>query len=126
MPAWLPSSACCKARSKKHHGGLQGFRLSFVLLLTSQDQRDLHVLLQVPIMLYKEAMQGVRKHLIRHMYDGTAHMSFVSEATANQATGQVSATNDRFEHLTCFAGGMFILGEEGDRLGKRQPCGLCM
>lgn len=66
---------------------------------------------QVPLMLYKEAMKGVRKHLVRHIYDGRDEMSFVSEATADQATGVVFPANDRFEHLTCFAGGMFVLGE---------------
>jgi hypothetical protein len=67
-----------------------------------------HVL-QVPLQLYKEAMVGVRKYLLRHIYDGTAHMSFVSEAHSNG--NSVGPTNDRFEHLTCFAGGMFLLGE---------------
>eukprot|EP00878_Enallax_costatus_P037919 GHUV01043020.1.p1 GENE.GHUV01043020.1~~GHUV01043020.1.p1 ORF type:complete len:120 (+),score=6.58 GHUV01043020.1:156-515(+) len=62
-------------------------------------------------MLYKEAMKGVRKHLVRHIYDGTDEMSFVSEATADIHFGTVSAANDRFEHLTCFAGGMFVLGK---------------
>lgn len=66
--------------------------------------------LQVPVMLYKDAMQGVRTHLIRHIYDGTSDMSFVSEAKADLHSGQVSAANDKFEHLTCFAGGMFVLG----------------
>jgi hypothetical protein len=66
--------------------------------------------LQVPLQLYKESMVGVRKYLLRHIYDGVANMSFVSEA---RGTGsfQISETNDRFEHLTCFAGGMFLLGE---------------
>jgi hypothetical protein len=68
--------------------------------------------LQVPLQLYKEAMVGVRKFLLRHIYDGTAHMSFVSEARGNSYT-DISGTNDRFEHLTCFAGGMFLLGELG-------------
>ena len=62
-------------------------------------------------MLYKEAMKGVRKHLVRHIYDGTNEMSFVSEAHADIHTGMVSAVSDRFEHLTCFAGGMLVLGE---------------
>jgi Glycosyl hydrolase family 47 len=65
---------------------------------------------QVPLELYRQAMRGVRRHLVRHFWDGTADASFVSEATANQNTGQVEPTNDRFEHLTCFAGGMFLLG----------------
>ena len=56
-------------------------------------------------------MQGVRKHLVRHISDGTAEMSFVSEATVSQASGVINPTNDRFEHLTCFAGGMLVLGE---------------
>ncbi|WIA16245.1 hypothetical protein OEZ85_012956 [Tetradesmus obliquus] len=64
---------------------------------------------EVPLQLYKEAMVGVRKFLLRHIYDGTAHMSFVSEARGN-SYNDISATNDRFEHLTCFAGGMFLLG----------------
>jgi hypothetical protein len=69
------------------------------------------IMLQVPLNLYKSSMQGVRKHLVRHIYDGTAEMSFVSEATVNQGSGVIGPTNDRFEHLTCFAGGMFVLGE---------------
>lgn len=62
-------------------------------------------------MLYKAAMHGMRRHLVRHVFDGTAEMSFVSEAAANKADGTVAATTDRFEHLTCFAGGMLVLGE---------------
>lgn len=62
-------------------------------------------------MLYKEAMKGVREHLLRHIYDGTDNMTFVSETTADPHTGVVLAANDRFEHLTCFAGGMFVLGK---------------
>lgn len=56
-------------------------------------------------------MAGTRKHLVRHAYDGTAELSFVSEASV-QSTGVISGTNDRFEHLTCFAGGMFVLGNQ--------------
>jgi hypothetical protein len=56
-------------------------------------------------------MVGVRKYLIRHIYDGTANMSIVSEAQGNSWSGDIGDTNDRFEHLTCFAGGMFVLGE---------------
>jgi hypothetical protein len=66
--------------------------------------------LQVPLQLYKESMVGVRKYLLRHIFDGVANMSFVSEARG-EGEGHVSATNDHFEHLTCFAGGMFLLGE---------------
>eukprot|EP00775_Hariotina_reticulata_P013796 gene13796-13917_t len=66
---------------------------------------------QVPLQLYKEAMVGVRKYLIRHIFDGTANMSIVSEAQGNSWAGTIGDTNDRFEHLTCFAGGMFVLGK---------------
>ncbi|WIA40463.1 hypothetical protein OEZ86_013819 [Tetradesmus obliquus] len=66
---------------------------------------------QLPLELYNSSMQGVRKHLVRHIWDGTAEMSFVSEATVSQASGVINPTNDRFEHLTCFAGGMFVLGK---------------
>ncbi|KAF6255992.1 glycoside hydrolase [Scenedesmus sp. NREL 46B-D3] len=64
---------------------------------------------EVPLQLYKESMVGVRKHLLRHIFDGTSNMSFVSEARGI-SPNDISATNDRFEHLTCFAGGMFLLG----------------
>lgn len=67
--------------------------------------------LQEPLNLYRAAMSGIRKHLVRHVYDGTADMSFVSEATINKGSGVIGPANDRFEHLTCFAGGMFVLGE---------------
>lgn len=78
--------------------------------ITSTMMCAVRAVLQVPLQLYKEAMVGVRKFLLRHIYDGTAHMSFVSEARGN-SYNDISATNDRFEHLTCFAGGMFLLGE---------------
>jgi hypothetical protein len=78
--------------------------------------------LQVPLQLYKESMVGVRKYLLRHIFDGVANMSFVSEARGVGGF-QISATNDRFEHLTCFAGGMFLLGECGQvGCGSVQQC----
>lgn len=67
--------------------------------------------LQVPLQLYKESMGGVRKYLVRHVWDGTADASIVSEARADVNSGVIYDTNNRFEHLTCFAGGMFVLGE---------------
>jgi hypothetical protein len=66
---------------------------------------------QVPRLLYEESMKGVRKYLVRHVWDGAADMSIVTEARADTNTGMIFDTNNRFEHLTCFAGGMFILGE---------------
>lgn len=53
----------------------------------------------------------MRKYLVRHIYDGHAEGSMVSEARADQGSGAIGDTNNRFEHLTCFAGGMFVLGE---------------
>jgi hypothetical protein len=58
-------------------------------------------------------MAGMRKYLVRDVFDGRADMSIVSEATGNVATGTIGHTNDRFEHLTCFVGGMLVLGEWG-------------
>lgn len=54
------------------------------------------------------------RYLVRDFSDGAADMSFVSEAMADFNTGRVQNANDHFEHLTCFVGGMLILGE---RLG---------
>jgi hypothetical protein len=51
------------------------------------------------------------RYLVRDFWDGTADMSFVSEAMGDFNLGTVQATNDHFEHLTCFVGGMLILGE---------------
>lgn len=68
---------------------------------------------QVPLQLYIESMKGVRKYLVRHVWDGTAEGSIVSEARADMQSGVIGDTNNRFEHLTCFAGGMFVLGEDG-------------
>lgn len=67
-------------------------------------------LLQVPLELYKSSMNGVRKYLVRHVWDGQEESSIVSEAKADTNSGVIGDTNNRFEHLTCFAGGMFILG----------------
>jgi hypothetical protein len=67
-------------------------------------------LVQVPRLLYEESMKGVRKYLVRHVWDGDADMSIVTEARADMNSGVVFDTNNRFEHLTCFAGGMFVLG----------------
>ncbi|KIY95119.1 hypothetical protein MNEG_12846 [Monoraphidium neglectum] len=61
----------------------------------------LRLLLLLPPLLY----------LVRDFWDGTADMSFVSEAMGDFNLGTVQATNDHFEHLTCFVGGMLILGE---------------
>jgi hypothetical protein len=67
--------------------------------------------LQVPLELYKSSMNGVRKYLVRHIWDGQEESSIVSEAKADTNSGVIGDTNNRFEHLTCFAGGMFILGK---------------
>lgn len=56
-------------------------------------------------------MAGVRKYLVRHVWDGQEESSIVSEAKADIMRGTIGDTNNRFEHLTCFAGGMFVLGE---------------
>lgn len=53
------------------------------------------------------------------MFDGNANMSVVSEATADFRSGAVGDTNDRFEHLTCFVGGMLLLGRWGGVGGGR-------
>lgn len=65
---------------------------------------------QVPLELYKSSMAGVRKYLVRHVWDGQEESSIVSEAKADIMRGTIGDTSNRFEHLTCFAGGMFILG----------------
>lgn len=65
---------------------------------------------QVPLELYKSSMAGVRKYLVRHVWDGQEEASIVSEAKADIMRGTIGDTSNRFEHLTCFAGGMFILG----------------
>lgn len=65
---------------------------------------------QVPRKLYEDSMKGVRQYLVRHVWDGDADMSIVTEAHADVNTGVIFETNNRFEHLTCFAGGMFVLG----------------
>jgi hypothetical protein len=70
-------------------------------------------MLQVPLELYKSSMNGVRKYLVRHVWDGHEESSIVSEARADTNSGVIGDTNNRFEHLTCFAGGMFVLGECG-------------
>ena len=64
-------------------------------------------------MLYKDAVRGMRKHLVRHHFDGEYEAAFVSEAYGRRV-GElrlVDETNDNFEHLTCFVGGMLVLGE---------------
>lgn len=48
---------------------------------------------------------------MRDFTDGTAEMSFVSEANGDFNSHTVQNTNDHFEHLTCFVGGMLVLGE---------------
>jgi len=45
------------------------------------------------------------------MSDGVADMSFVSEAMGDFNRKIVQNVNDHFEHLTCFVGGMLLLGE---------------
>lgn len=47
--------------------------------------------------------------------DGSAVMSIVSESSANFDSNWVPNTNDHFEHLTCFVGGLLVLGA---RLGE--------
>lgn len=69
------------------------------------------LLLQVPLELYKSSMKGVRKYLVRHVWDGHEESSIVSEARADPNSGNIGETTNRFEHLTCFAGGMFVLGK---------------
>jgi hypothetical protein len=69
------------------------------------------LLLQVPLELYKSSMSGVRKYLVRHVWDGQEESSIVSEAKADVLRNTIGETSNRFEHLTCFAGGMFVLGE---------------
>ncbi|KAI8462830.1 MAG: glycoside hydrolase [Monoraphidium minutum] len=66
---------------------------------------------EVPLRLYVDAMKGMRKYLVRDFSDGAADMSFVSEAMGDFNAGSVQATNDHFEHLTCFVGGMLVLGK---------------
>lgn len=39
-----------------------------------------------------------------------AALAYVSEAQADMATKEVNPVNGRFEHLTCFVGGMLVLG----------------
>jgi hypothetical protein len=97
------------------------------------------LLLQVPLELYKSSMRGVRKYLVRHVWDGHADASVVSEARLDQNSGVIYDTNNRFEHLTCFAGGMFVLGGYARAYGRdhirawlhmlrarvRQRCSCC-
>ncbi len=54
------------------------------------------------------------RYLVRDITDGTAEMSFVSEAMGDFNRGTVQNVNDHFEHLTCFVGGMLLLGEPAD------------
>lgn len=51
------------------------------------------------------------RHLVRHFTDGATDMAFVSEAQADLASKRIDGVNDRFEHLTCFVGGMLVLGK---------------
>lgn len=52
---------------------------------------------------------------------GALRVSFVSEATADAGSGAVRATNDHFEHLTCFVGGLLVLGAAAKTSGGG-PC----
>ena len=54
---------------------------------------------------------NARRYLVRDFTDGTAAMAFVTEAMGDFGQGTVQPTNDHFEHLTCFVGGMLVLGE---------------
>jgi hypothetical protein len=51
-------------------------------------------------------------------------MSFVSEAMGDFAAGTLQGTNDHFEHLTCFVGGMLALGEAAG-WGVRAQAAAC-
>ena len=55
----------------------------------------------------------MRRHLVRVASDAGGPLAYVSEAYADISTGTVGAVNNEFEHLTCFAGGMLVLGEGG-------------
>ncbi|GBF88105.1 endoplasmic reticulum mannosyl-oligosaccharide 1,2-alpha-mannosidase [Raphidocelis subcapitata] len=66
---------------------------------------------KVPLLLYQEAMVGMRRYLVRDVSTGGDPMSFVTEAAGDFGAGTVAAPDDRFEHLTCFVGGMLVLGQ---------------
>jgi hypothetical protein len=58
---------------------------------------------------------------VREFSDGDADMAFVSEAMGNFNDGTVQNPNDHFEHLTCFVGGMLVLGENFFSSGTLAP-----
>lgn len=82
------------------------------MLQVYSDQLVLCDVLQEPLGLYKSSMTGARKHLAHHAHDGSDSFTFLSEATVNKGSGVIGSLNDKFEHLTCFAGAMFVLGKQ--------------
>jgi hypothetical protein len=103
--------AWCPAAEQWHVSSSYDERAPIIGCALHGGQRCADFLLQVPLELYKSSMKGVRKYLVRHVWDGHEESSIVSEARADPNSGSIGETSNRFEHLTCFAGGMFVLGE---------------